>query len=310
MLRAFFFLVLCTALPKIGHAYTCEQVITAEGIFKRAQTECPIPAGPSPFEKAAATCSRHFSPEKVSSLTRGGYYDWFDAHTNDAATKAETCKHIAASTPIDPESVKLAVPSSTIASTLGVPGKCLLQVDGRIYLNGPCKIDMQGGGDFMISAAQNVTAGYFASVHFASVHLDKVTGTAIGFWNGRQAESHAHDDLGTLRRKGACWSNSRATVCAATSKPEKDSSNEVALNSAPAEGSCRNRQSLSYVDQSVSSKLGMHIDPSTAQVSPYAGPNNGKIATVCLVTVPALGISVIYSVKVGSNGYSTEIIGP
>ena len=57
-------------------------------------------------------------------------------------------------------------------------------------------------------------------MYFATVQLNKDAGTAAGFWNGKEAESHAHDDLGTLTRKGACWSNSRAAVCAAASESD------------------------------------------------------------------------------------------
>ncbi len=101
------------------------------------------------------------------------------------------------------------------ATVSAAPGKCLLQVDGHTYLNGPCEIDMQGGGDFMVSTPRTVRPMYFATVQ-----LNKDAGTAAGFWNGKEAESHAHDDLGTLTRKGACWSNSRAAVCAAASESD------------------------------------------------------------------------------------------
>lgn len=89
-------------------------------------------------------------------------------------------------------------------------GKCILRVDGKTYLNGACDISLIGGGSFIVSTMPNINPSYFAYVN-----LDSTTpGSATGSWNGKEAESHAHDTLGTLTRKGACWSNARATVCA------------------------------------------------------------------------------------------------
>ena len=89
-------------------------------------------------------------------------------------------------------------------------GQCVLQVDGRTYLNGPCPITLDKGGDFTVGSDSNRTSKYFAMVSIE----DKTAGTATGFWNGTDAESHAHDPLGTLTRQGACWVNKRAKVCA------------------------------------------------------------------------------------------------
>ena len=46
------------------------------------------------------------------------------------------------------------------------------------------------------------------------IGIDKEAGNATGFWNGPDAESHAHEQLGTLTRQGACWVNERAKICA------------------------------------------------------------------------------------------------
>lgn len=89
------------------------------------------------------------------------------------------------------------------------PGKCLLKVDGRIYLNAICNIELSADGSFSIG-----TGEYARSKYFAAVTVEPGTGRATGVWNGAAAESHAHDDLGTLTRRGACWRNERATVCA------------------------------------------------------------------------------------------------
>jgi hypothetical protein len=89
-------------------------------------------------------------------------------------------------------------------------GRCLIEVGGRKYLSGPCNIDSAADGSFSIRTGN----GGRASRYFAYVNLNG-DGTAEGSWNGVQAESHAHESLGTLRRRGgACWANARARVCA------------------------------------------------------------------------------------------------
>ncbi len=105
--------------------------------------------------------------------------------------------------------------AALVASLFSTPlsaktGKCLLQVGGHTYLKGRCDINMEGGGDFMISTPEGVNPTYFAYVN-----LDKsAPGTATAAWNGKDAESHAGDDLGTVTRNGACWSNAQASICA------------------------------------------------------------------------------------------------
>ena len=91
-----------------------------------------------------------------------------------------------------------------------VRGKCTLTVAGITYIDGPCEIDFFAG-DGSFSALQITGSGdlsYFAYV--------SVTGrdVAHGYWNEEPGANHAHTPLGTLRRNGACWSNSSARVCA------------------------------------------------------------------------------------------------
>jgi hypothetical protein len=97
------------------------------------------------------------------------------------------------------------VPPGISAET--IRGQCELAVAERSYLQGPCSIDMDKDGSFSIG-----TDG--RSKYFAYVTVDTVTGNAKGYWNGYEAASHAHEDLGTLVRKGACWVNGYARVCA------------------------------------------------------------------------------------------------
>ena len=88
-------------------------------------------------------------------------------------------------------------------------GRCLIAVDGRIYLKGRCNVDVRSGGSFTVGVGEKSR-----SKHFAYVNVERGSRTAQGYWNGREAESHAHEDLGTLRRVGPCWLNMRAKICA------------------------------------------------------------------------------------------------
>ncbi|MDH3031446.1 hypothetical protein [Methylobacterium fujisawaense] len=89
------------------------------------------------------------------------------------------------------------------------PGDCYLSVGSRTYLDGSCNIDLSPGGSFSIGAGERRRSRYFAMVN-----INESDGTALAYWNGVDAESHAHDDLGTVVRRGGCWVNSRAKVCA------------------------------------------------------------------------------------------------
>jgi len=96
------------------------------------------------------------------------------------------------------------------AAAKSVPGRCLIEVGGKRYLDEPCNIDLGPDGSFSVGTGD----GGRASRYFAYVSLDG-DGTATGSWNGIHAASHAHDSLGTLTRQGgACWANARARICA------------------------------------------------------------------------------------------------
>lgn len=88
-------------------------------------------------------------------------------------------------------------------------GRCLLEVDGRAYLDSRCRIELFGDGGFSIGRGTTRVG----SRYFAVVNVQRA-GLAEGFWNGPEAESHAHEALGALTRDGACWKNAKARVCA------------------------------------------------------------------------------------------------
>jgi hypothetical protein len=95
---------------------------------------------------------------------------------------------------------------------------CLLIVNGRAYINGPCNYDPGTGGSFELGnyvvihqgedMAHTRGRGYFAQV---DANAD---GTAEGFWNEDDGAGHAQSRLGTLHRAGACWQNEHAKICA------------------------------------------------------------------------------------------------
>ena len=85
------------------------------------------------------------------------------------------------------------------------PGRCLLEVDGKKYISGSCRVDLAKGGSFHVYDLKK--HGYFAYVN--------VNGnSAEGYWNEDPMATHAQSPLGTLTRNGACWQNDRAKVCA------------------------------------------------------------------------------------------------
>lgn len=87
------------------------------------------------------------------------------------------------------------------------PAKCLLQVEGQTYIDGPCDFAPldSGDGSFQITGE--------SGKHFAYVYVEG-GGKASAHWNGILGEIRAHDPLGKLTRDGACWANANAKLCA------------------------------------------------------------------------------------------------
>ena len=97
-----------------------------------------------------------------------------------------------------------------------IKGSCKLVVDGKTYVDMPknCSIWManDSSGSFWINTDRDSFLGdYFAEIMPAG------DGTASGNWNGEKGATHAQSFLGENFRmgKGGCWSNARATICAA-----------------------------------------------------------------------------------------------
>src|SRR5262245_22587010 len=107
----------------------------------------------------------------------------------------------------------LSVISASIAgssSAHAFQGECMLEVDGVSYLNGSCNIELERDGSFSIGTGDLASSEYFAYVFLSAEAPD----IGEGMWNGEEATSHAHEPLGNLARRGGCWVNDRAKVCA------------------------------------------------------------------------------------------------
>lgn len=99
-----------------------------------------------------------------------------------------------------------AVAMMASGAAVAAPGRCLLVVDGKTYLNGPCPVSIDPDGSFSVGTGPK--ASFFAYVNV------EPSGVAVGSWNEERGATHAHSSLGELKRNGACWTNDKAIVCA------------------------------------------------------------------------------------------------
>lgn len=97
----------------------------------------------------------------------------------------------------------------TGVSVSAKPGRCLLVIDGKTYISGRCDVDIYTDGTGSFQITENRKNG----AYFAQVLVDRPN-VATGYWNAERGANHAHDPLGELKRKGACWENKKARVCA------------------------------------------------------------------------------------------------
>ncbi len=84
------------------------------------------------------------------------------------------------------------------------PASCTLTVKGKTYIEGECQFEADPDGSFRISGKD----------YFAYVNVNPGGKTADASWNGVSKASHAHEMLGALTRKGACWEGADAKICA------------------------------------------------------------------------------------------------
>jgi len=111
---------------------------------------------------------------------------------------------IIVSAAIAPSSVQAAKSKKEFAA------KCILEVEGKAYINGLCDVSIiDEEGSFILT--EKSRRPYFAYIIIDSD--DK--STADGTWNGVRGASHAHAPLGsrTMQFRDGCWSNAGARAC-------------------------------------------------------------------------------------------------
>jgi len=98
-----------------------------------------------------------------------------------------------------------------LASTPTSATTCLMVVDGRTYIDGPCHFypDKEGGDGFMVEGLTPMRPG-------RSVPWQAEVSEDGGYWNNDDGVPALHHDTlgGSMRREGACFVNARARVCA------------------------------------------------------------------------------------------------
>jgi hypothetical protein len=87
--------------------------------------------------------------------------------------------------------------------------QCKFTVEGKTYINGKCNFESDPDGSFRI----------WDDLHTIYVNVDG--NTAEASWNKNPKSFHADSPLGTLTRKGACWENATAQICARSLRAHK-----------------------------------------------------------------------------------------
>jgi hypothetical protein len=92
---------------------------------------------------------------------------------------------------------------------------CLLVVDGKANINGPCDYTPGPEGSFEVSTYVVTHQGADAAHTRGHGSFAQVNPGEMSTWNGG-GSYHAQEPLGdgNLHRAGACWQNEGAKVCA------------------------------------------------------------------------------------------------
>jgi len=101
------------------------------------------------------------------------------------------------------------------ATVLAFPANCLLEIDGKKYIDGICEFTPGSGGDFQISGKNH----YFAQLGIYDRGDD--SSLASLNWNANPRSIKAHAFVGDVRRNGACWENKRSKICARKLHPDE-----------------------------------------------------------------------------------------
>jgi hypothetical protein len=111
-------------------------------------------------------------------------------------------------------------------------GRCLFEVNGKPLISGTCVYSISKGGSFQIDGPRQIYSGIdypecfmgaatFTTDYFVQVDwLDEKElddGSAgpgwEAHWNGEIGSNHAEAFLGSVKRDGACYSNSQTKIC-------------------------------------------------------------------------------------------------
>jgi hypothetical protein len=95
------------------------------------------------------------------------------------------------------------------------PVDCLLQINGKKYLDGSCKYAGDKDGSFRL----------YGKDYFVYLNVFE-KGKAEASWNADPKSTHAQVPLGDLKQKGACWVNKTTKICAWSKKPATQSKPE------------------------------------------------------------------------------------
>lgn len=131
--------------------------------------------------------------------------------SDTTSADAPVAEPSSAPSPAAGQAADSASPSETAATqgdtiAQSKPGRCKLVVKGTTYIDGTCPVELDPDGSFSINRDQG-GSGYFAM-------LQRDGASAKGYWNGSPDSTHAQDELGDMTRKGACWQNDTAQLCA------------------------------------------------------------------------------------------------
>lgn len=83
---------------------------------------------------------------------------------------------------------------------------CELVVDGKVIHSGQCSRSKDNSGE-TITAVERDT--------FVMVSYNDDGKSVAVYWNGPIGGTHAHVDLGVMRRDGSCWTNRQSSICVA-----------------------------------------------------------------------------------------------
>lgn len=161
-------------------------------------------------------------------LTGTDHEEAFEFQRRDGASPAPACNRPIGEVQLNRvarDGIEIAEPDPSFASLLhqdieqdgttaeAVPsadtlrsGRCKLVVKGQSYIDGPCFYSLDDEGSFSIYDTPEGTGGYFAT-------LVRDGASGVGYWNGSKGSTHAQDELGTMSRNGACWSNEDHRMC-------------------------------------------------------------------------------------------------